>query len=292
MSGTPVYITANNGSPVNITGAGAGSIPISGIAAPVGSVPDQQLIVGPTSNLIAAPGFFSSVLISSALPFVMAPTGTMGNNGAITMGTALEFTYPNCYVALPAGAIATGIPAASAWYYCVMSSSTVGTVYNNTYGSGSGQPTIPASPTPFVATGPGAFTGITSGSFRMQSYSLPAGTLGIRDSLRVCARYSNNNTSGNKTLATVFGANILGIFVGSSIKSVSITTIISNREATNSQIGVVNTSNGFGGTSTSDYSVSTIDTTMAALLEIACTRATATDTIVAESFMVELLKGS
>lgn len=92
------------------------------------------------------------------LPIGKPPTHTMGNNGALTLGTALNFAFPECYMYFAANQIATGVPAGL--YYVTMSSTTVGTVYNNTYTSG--VPSTPAVLVPFVTTGPGANTGSTS----------------------------------------------------------------------------------------------------------------------------------
>src|SRR5579859_1785192 len=95
---------------------------------------------------------------ANGIPFIVANTGTMGNNGALTLGTALPSTYANAYVYLPANAISAG--SAAGWYFCQFSSTTVGTVFNNTYSSGT--PQIPAALVSFATTGPGAYTGVTT----------------------------------------------------------------------------------------------------------------------------------
>lgn len=128
------------------------------------------------------------------VPMISAPTGTMANNGAITLGTALDTTYADCYLFLPAGAIAAGVPAAASWLYAQMSSATVGTVFNNTYTSG--DVTVPASPTPFVSTGPGAFTGDTAEE-QAAIFTLPVLNAGALIDLRFYIK--NNNTAGTKT---------------------------------------------------------------------------------------------
>lgn len=91
-----------------------------------------------------------------AIPFIYLASGSMGNNGALTVGTALPFIPDmGAWVRLPAGAIAAGVPAAEAWYWCVFSSNTVGTVYNSTYTSGTPAAGVA---TAFSTTGPGAYT--------------------------------------------------------------------------------------------------------------------------------------
>ena len=65
----------------------------------------------------------------TGIPFVIPSSGTMGNNGALAVTTALDYAYPASYVRLPAGAIQTG--SAAGWYYAVWSSASTATVYNN-----------------------------------------------------------------------------------------------------------------------------------------------------------------
>src|SRR5437667_3823845 len=74
----------------------------------------------------SAPASIVQKLAAAAIKMVVAPTGTMANNGAITLGTALPSTYANCYLLLPAGAIAAG--SAAGWYFAQMSSTTAGVV--------------------------------------------------------------------------------------------------------------------------------------------------------------------
>ena len=77
---------------------------------------------------------FPQTLGQSHIPFVLLSSGTMGNNGAISLlSGAVATAYPNAYVYLPALAIAaTGPGSAAGWYYAVFSSTTALTVYNNT----------------------------------------------------------------------------------------------------------------------------------------------------------------
>lgn len=54
------------------------------------------------------------VFSRTGIPFIVAPTGTMGNNGAVTMGTALPTTYSGgAWIWYPAGAVAAGTPASA-----------------------------------------------------------------------------------------------------------------------------------------------------------------------------------
>lgn len=90
------------------------------------------------------------ILAQCNVPIGIAPTGTMAANGAITLGTALNTTYSGgLWLYLPAGAAYAG--SLAGFYWTVMSSTTLGTVYNNTYTPGTDPVDIPASPTAISA---------------------------------------------------------------------------------------------------------------------------------------------
>lgn len=288
MAGLPVTITSG-GLPVTVTGAGAQSIPITAIGIPAGATADQAIVVDPTGVfLTVAPGFFSEVLFQTSLPFIFLSSGSIGNNGALSGITALPVIYANTYVYVPAGGIAAGVPAAAAWYFAQFSSTTAATIFNNVYTTG--QPTIPASPTAFVTTGPGAFTGV-SGSAQAQVYAMPASTMKLRDSLRVSLNWSVTNSAGVKTVAFRFGS--------SDIFSLGLTTVltaqdifkIANRDSTSSQVSAVATQS--PGNVNSAFLYSTEDTTAQLNLSTRGNNATpATNNIILESTTIELLKGS
>src|SRR6185369_17004034 len=72
----------------------------------------NQAAVAITGGSITGVSGVPYVWKSYHIPIIIAPTGTMANNGAVTLGTALGTTYANCYLVVPAGAIAAGVPAA------------------------------------------------------------------------------------------------------------------------------------------------------------------------------------
>ena len=65
-------------------------------------------------------------VLRGAVPIGIPPNGTIGNNGALTLGTALDRVYPAIYLRFPSGALYTGSPATL--YYTVCSTTTVCTV--------------------------------------------------------------------------------------------------------------------------------------------------------------------
>jgi hypothetical protein len=130
----------------------------------------------------------------------------MGNNGAFTLSTALDQTYTQCYIQLPTGAIYTSpVNSAAGVYYCVMSSATAGTVYNNPYIVGN--PTIPASPTAFSTTGPGAWTRATGNGTQTQLLAapIPANVVGENGEIQVNWVWTMYNSAGTKTLQFTMG---------------------------------------------------------------------------------------
>lgn len=132
-----------------------------------------ELYTGSLTN-----GYAGVDLWNWGLPVIVPSSGSMANNGAITLTTALPATFTACYLVLPASAISAGSSAGV--YYTVMSSSTVGQVFNNVLASG--KPTIPASPTAFVTTGPGAYSQSTS-AVNMLTLSIPGNSMGTQGSL-------------------------------------------------------------------------------------------------------------
>ena len=152
------------------------------------------------------------ITIQCCVEVYRAGSGSMGNNGALTLTNALPSTLTRgCWMEFPAGAIATGIPSsaqvtAGVKWWTVMSSTTVGTVYNNTYTPGTTLPTaIPASPTAFSTTGPGAYTNNISAS-PAYVITVPANTLGNNGSIdyEIWASSYSGNTNA-KTVSSTFG---------------------------------------------------------------------------------------
>lgn len=120
---------------------------------------------------------FPRSLFDCRIPFIMPSSGSMANNGAVTLSVALPAVFPESYVYFPANAIVAG--SAAGWYFTVFSSTTVGSVKNNLYDPSLGlAPTVPGSPTAFVTTGPGAFTAVIT-TQQGPTFTLPANTIGI-----------------------------------------------------------------------------------------------------------------
>lgn len=141
-------------------------------------------------------------LFSRAIPTGIAPNGSFANNGAFTLGTALDVIVPGCYLRFPANAIFTGSTAGS--YYCTMSSTTQGVAWNNPLPLLS-EPIAPASPTAFVCTGPGAYSQDLATQFTLASYTVPGLSLGKYGQLRFTGMMDSNSSATAKTYRLIFG---------------------------------------------------------------------------------------
>lgn len=147
-------------------------------------------------------GYAPYTLSQSAVPFIMPSSGSMGNNGALTMTTALPNAYlGGGFIYLPANAISVG--SAAGWYWYVGTTTTTGTVYNNTYTSGPVKQSIPSTPTAFVTTGPGAYTQSTSvtADFDGPKITVPANSIGANGSLELYSLFTVPNNANTKPVA-------------------------------------------------------------------------------------------
>jgi hypothetical protein len=224
-------------------------------------------------------------LFRSAMPVGSAPTGTMGDNGAVTLGTALPNAYAACYLHFPANAISAG--SAAGLYYMVMSSTTVGQVFNNTYTSG--VPAAPATPTAFVTTGPGAYTASTS-SITFISLTVPGALMGLNGAVDSELSWSETNTANNKTHMVSFGGTNLLNSTLASVASFHAAYAVVNRGSASSQVSraSASTSGGGWGSNTVSPTYLSINTAADVTLAFGGTKATATDWHGIETFVVKV----
>lgn len=246
-----------------------------GVAGPLNSYLDAdnrvQAQVDGGGNV---PGF-GIALSSNALPMLLPSSGSVGTNGALTLTTNVSlsggYTW-GCYMYFPAGACYSG--SAAGMYYVVMSSINAGTIYNNVYTSGT--PTIPASPTPIVAAGPGAYTQ-TTGQVNLLSVSIPANAMG-RNGLLMCdPGFFFPNNANNKTVALYFGGSV----VYGKTRTAATTEVplvdIRNAGITNRQVSKFAQNASPGTSSTAGITRTAIDTTAAVDLDFRAQLAVATD---------------
>lgn len=225
----------------------------------------------------------------TAIPFVIASSGSMANNGAISGLAALPATYSNgCYLYLPVNSISASLPASAGWYFAIMSSATAGTVYNNNYASG--QPVLwtAATATAFVTTGPGAFTGVST-AVTGPNWSLPANTLGPNGVLEIAAVYGCAGSVNSKTVGVSFGAAAIYSQTTTTAANVAALALLTcqNQGKTNAQ---VSNQTGAVGFSATGQTYSTQDTTTNLTLAMTGTKVAA-ENLIFDSFSVTVTPG-
>lgn len=226
------------------------------------------------------------IVAQSGVPIILPSSGTIGNNGALSAITALPATFTSCYMYFPVDAIAAGV--AAGLYYVVMSSTTAGTIYNNTYTSGT--PTIPSSPTAFATTGPGAYTQTTGADITLLSNTITGGLLGDNGWLRIKTLLAHINNANAKGVKNILAAQTISNVAGASALCSEQERVIRNSGATNKQVTMQLTTGGpignGGGTSVVNFA---IDTTSNMTLVQAGQLATATDWILVSFMSVEAI---
>lgn len=237
--------------------------------------------------------FVSPIKIAqSAIPFIVAGSGSMGNNGAVTLSTAIPTGCGTngCYLYLPINSISSTLPAAAGWYYCVMSSTTVGQVFNNPYVAGNftGQPYVPSAPLAFATTGPGAFTGVAT-AVTGPSYTLPANYMGRDGVLEITALFGFTGTVSSKNMVIKLGTSTIFTFTTTTAANVSAQALLTvqNQGLTNSQ---VTSQSGTLGANTVAQVYSSQDTTTALALALSGTKVAA-DNLIFDAFAAVLTPG-
>lgn len=234
------------------------------------------------------------VLFQLAVPAATAPTGSIAANGAITLGTGLPTTYPNIYLCFPANALFAG--SGAFFYYCQMTSPTVGVAFNNVMGVGSIYD-IPAVPTPIVAAGPGAFVGINA-EVQGPSLLIPPNIMGKHGKLSISHLWSFANASGTPQTprlrwgaSGIGGANVLmAPVISTTIKNVNAITQLANRGVTNVQVSPNTNNPGFGTQVGGTAGYWAEDTTTPRWITFTLNPANSIDTTVLEDFTITLIQ--
>lgn len=169
------------------------------------------------------------VLWGGGIPLVMPPSGSIAvTTGALTLGTSIGLTLPNCYMYFPGSAFSGS---AAGFYYVTMTSGTAGTVYSNTYTSGI--PQVPASPT-LVTTGAGSYVAVTAAT-TICSFNMSANIMGPNGILHSSLSQIIPNTT--PSLRLWFNATTNNLMnLNSSASSGPTLGYVQNMGATNQQI--------------------------------------------------------
>jgi hypothetical protein len=257
-----------------------------------GSTPTGSTDVFPIArsgaNRKLSVGSFPIVLAKWGVPVILASSGTMGNNGAVSAMTALPITYSGgAWLYLPANAIQAG--SAAGFYWFVASSTTAGTVYNSTF-DGTSVPGA-GTATAFVSTGPGAFAGIAAGEILVATVTIPAGSMGPNGFLELNGEAQNNTAAGNKTFRVDFGGTDLFQVVATTNSAGPVGIHIRNKGLATRQHGTGFTAVGTQ-VLTSGLSYSSADSANAVSLTFTLEKATATNHATWEGMTVKVVYGA
>jgi hypothetical protein len=229
------------------------------------------------------------LLFVNAIPSGIAPTGSVAANGALSLGTNLDTTYSGgIWLMLPAGAAYAASPAGL--YWCVMSGVAAGTIYNNVYTS-PGPLTPPVTPTPIVAAGPGAFTGVTTLT-TLVGVTIPGGSMGPNGYVRISGSVACNNSATSKAFGTIYagGAGIQGSNTTNVGGYVPPLVRVQNRGSTQIQVEC-GTFYGSNASSTSPIPRAVNTTQDQTLSAYATVGGTGTDWVIWSQFNVEVCSG-
>lgn len=217
---------------------------------------------------------------------ILPSSGSVAANGALTLTTAVPLSggYSwGCYMYFPAGAVYAG--SVAGMYYVVMSSNALGTIYDNRYTSGN--PSIPATPTPIVAAGPGAYTQTVS-PVDLLTQIIPANSMGRNGRLIHQPAFIYPNNANNKVLSTVFGSS--NVYAKTRTTATQDTPLldIRNRGVTNRQFSSWANSGLPAASATSGVLNISVDTTADVNLITRGQLAAATDYIIVEASSVDI----
>ena len=254
------------------------------------NVPTSQTTAGTVvlgTNNLDIPGALTAPVLypQVAVPMILPGSGSMGNNGALTITGALDKTYGNAYMYMPAGAISAG--SAAGWYYAQCSTTTACTLYNNTYSSGS--TTVPTSPTAFSTTGPGAYTQTTGSAIQAFAFTVAANSLGPTGGIDGKYAATYNNSSNAKVITFQFGACQLSNVSATTTHSLTWPIGLRNTGVTNAQTS--DNSAGGWGTQSGGVNSCTVSTTANVTAYLSLQLAAATDYLVLQNTMFQLIPG-
>lgn len=253
------------------------------------------LLIGPAAAQQGGPTSApqSVVQFYSEIPFVIPGNSSMANNGVLTPGTALPTAYADAYFWMPTGWIAAA--SVAGWYYTTCTTTTACTVFNNTYTVNSGlTPTIPASPTSFVTTGPGNVTQTTATPIDLfNGPTIPANSLGKNGRITADAGWATSGTANNKTVTIKYST--APITSGNLASIVTLRTLFTlvNAGKTNSQMSVASTFPGNGGSFVATNNApgrTSIDTTLDQTIDVQITLATATDNAALQNLLITTMR--
>ncbi len=240
----------------------------------------------PATRAIIVDGLLLTIAKCSGIPVGICggASTSIGNNGALTGLTALPTQFPKIYLYFAANVLFSGSTAG--FYYAEMSSTSAATVYNNLLDPLN--PAWPITKTPIVATGPGAFTQVTASNVVVQSFTVPANTLGPNGHILVEHLMSISTSGSNKTADVRLGGSVLDGSTATTQNSARYLHTLYNSGDTGKQAG----GNFLGvGANASTITRRTVDTTVDQLLTLNFTMSASTDYMISEGRTISVYPG-
>jgi hypothetical protein len=241
-------------------------------------------VAGVTSggDLLGQEGVYAHWRRSSALACMVPSSGSVAANGALTLTTAVPtsggYTW-GCYMYFPANAVYSS--SVAGLYFVVMSSTTLGTIYDNRLAADS-PPSVPTTLVPIVAAGPGAYTQTTS-PVDLTTITLPANMLGANGWMLCAPTWAFPNNANNKVISLVLGSSNIYAKTRTTATQEMPLIDIRNRGVVNRQFAGWGSSGTPGTASTAGFTNSSVDTSAATNVIVRGQLAVATDYIILES---------
>ncbi len=232
------------------------------------------------------------ILAQSAVPVIVAPNATWNNTtGSFTLGTALLATYSaiGAWVRFAGVGVngSTGGPASSSIYWCVFSSTTAGQAY--ALSADTSQPFTPYYPGTGLSnltTTTGTHVQTTGATITLANIAVPGGSMGPNGGLRGTSRFLSNNTAGIKYTYHYLNGSVAG--VGNLVTTTGGAFIVTGRNR-----GVQNLQSwpyfGSDTAGTGGVTMGAIDTSLTQQFTFAAGMVTATDWIMLDTCMLEVL---
>jgi hypothetical protein len=249
------------------------------------------VVVDGEPNVTDSVGYFNYLNwhVSTAIPFILQSSGSVGANGALTLNTAItdntisgtQLFISSCYMYFVAGAVYSG--SIAGWYYVEMQSATAGVIYNNIYTTGT--PQIPSSKTPIISASIGAYTQ-TTGSVNAVSLNVGKNTLG-RNGFATClpAFLYPNNANGKAMQVLVNDTVVHNKTRTTSTISTPVVDVRS-RGSVRRQISTTSDSATFSLGATNSTYASAVDTTEDVSISVRMAIASASDYMILESMSI------
>lgn len=241
------------------------------------------------SDGIGTKRYMSYILAQSGVPVGLAPNGTIATNGTVTLGTALSVTYSNgIWLRFPANAVVGDTTGGI--YWCVMSSTTVGTVYAGKIDTASAfTPYIGSTSGGAVTGSNSAYTQTTSAFVLLANITMPGNAIGNNGSLHVSADFLANSNANSKAPGIYVDGTAIYSATLSSWYSVRALGVFRNKgSGTINSTGYQNSLTGLGSQSSQAVGLGAVDTTQDTQLYLYGKLAVATDYIVLDAFSAEV----